>query len=138
MILEALVIKGVCGLVHWGVSHASGAVVAHLAHAATSMTVQQIATTVAVTGFVAGGVMWTVERIDNIRNAALALENGQYKKAAKEIGMFLLLTNLDIKLLPDAINDNLDKLHLPSRKVKAVTEFIKNNEIAIAKYMVSK
>ena len=47
MIIEGLIIKGICGMVHWGATHATGAFVAHLAHAATHMTIQQIATTVA-------------------------------------------------------------------------------------------
>lgn len=40
MIIEGLIIKGICGMVHWGVTHATGTFVAHLAHAATHMTIQ--------------------------------------------------------------------------------------------------
>lgn len=67
MIIEGLIIKGICGMVHWGVTHATGTFVAHLAHAATHMTIQQIATTVAITGLATGGIIWTTERIGNIK-----------------------------------------------------------------------
>lgn len=135
MILEGIMIKGICGMVHWGATHATSAFVAHLAHAATSMTIQQIATTVAITGLATGGLIWTAERIDNIKKAVTAINDGNYKIAFTELGKFLISTNLDIKLLPDAINDNLDKLHLSAHKVRVATEFIKNNELTIAKYI---
>lgn len=135
MIIEGLIIKGICGMVHWGVTHATGTFVAHLAHAATHMTIQQIATTVAITGLATGGIIWTAERIGNIKKAVTAIDEGNYKKAVTELGKFLISSNLDMKLLPDAINDNLDKLHLSAEKARVATEFIKNNELSIANYL---
>ena len=55
--------------------------------------------------------------------------------AVIEFGKFLISTNLDIKLLPDAINDNLDKLNLSNQNVRVATEFIKSNELSIASYL---
>ena len=81
MIIEGLIIKGICGMVHWGVTHATGTFVAHLAHAATHMTIQQIATTVAITGLATGGIIWTTERIGNIKKAITAIDRGNYKNA---------------------------------------------------------
>ena len=135
MIIEGLIIKGIYGMVHWGVTHATSTFVAHLAHAATHMTIQQIATTVAITGLATGGIIWTAERIGNIKKAITAIDRGNYKNAVIEFGKFLISTNLDIKLLPDAINDNLDKLNLSNHNVRVATEFIKNNELSIASYL---
>lgn len=135
MILELLVIKGACGLAHWGIAHVSGAIAAHAAQTVASMTLQQIAAAAVTTSLAAGCVLWTVDRVNNIKNGINAFENGKYLKAIKEFGLFLNSTNLDIKFLPDAISDNLDKFNLNSDKAKAVTNFIRNNEVSIAKYI---
>lgn len=99
------------------------------------MTLQQIAAAAVTTSLAAGCVLWTVDRVNNIKNGINAFENGKYLKAIKEFGLFLNSTNLDIKFLPDAISDNLDKFNLNSDKAKAVTNFIRNNEVSIAKYI---
>lgn len=135
MIVEVLVGKGLVAIVHFATAHMTAGVAASLMHAAAGMTIGQLFTATVTAGFVAGCVTWTAERINNVKNGANAICLGNYGEALKEFGSLAISLNIEVNMLPDAVEAALEKMHLNSDETKKVTNWIRNNETEIIKYV---
>lgn len=135
MVTEALVVKGLVALWHLAATHMTAGAAVSLAHAAAGMTIGQLATTVVTAGFVAGCIKWTGERLSNLKNGAKAISDGNYATAIKEFGMLAISSNVHANMLPDSIEEALEKLHLDSDESRKITSWVKQHEIEIAEYV---
>lgn len=89
-------------------------------------------------GLVVGGVVWTKERVDNLKNGVQALADGEYWKAIKNFGELAWSANLQVSMLPDVVNDALLKIKVSPEKATNVANWIRNNENGIIDYVRSK
>lgn len=135
MISEVLVVKGLVALGHFATAHMTAGAAAALMHAAAGMTIGQLITATVTAGFVAGCVTWTADRINNLKKGAYAISKGNYGEALKEFGSLAISSNLEVDMLPDAVEAALEKMHLDSEETRKVTKWVKNHEMEIAKYV---
>lgn len=142
MVPELIVCKGLYFLGHYAIAHASTLFTAHAVHtvayAVTHATVAQIAAATVAAGFTAGCVVWTVDRINNLKNGVQAIAEGKTRKAVWEFGQLALSADLDVKLMPDAIVGALQKLGLATNNVRAVAQWVKDHELAIAQQVLAR
>lgn len=140
-IVEALVLKG---LFVAGKFLLSKAVIGKTAIIATkaigtkilaAYSIAQIASAVMLVGLVVGGVAWTKERVENLKNGVQALSDGEYLKAIRNFGELALSANLSVEMLPDAVNDALLKINVSPEKASNVANWIRNNENGIVNYI---
>lgn len=143
-ILEALIVNG---LIVTGKFILSKAVIAKTAVVATKVvatkmlaaySIAQIASAVMLVGLVVGGVVWTKERVENLKNGVQALADGEYWKATKNFGELAWSANLHVNMLPDAVNDALLKIKVSPEKAANVANWIRNNENGIIDYIKNK
>lgn len=135
MVTEFLIVKGLVALGHIAATHMTAGTAAALIHAAAGMTIGQLATTVVAAGFVTGCVTWTSDRINNLKKGASAISNGNYGEAIKEFGSLAISSNVGVDMLPDAVEAALEKMHLSSDETRKVTNWVKNHEVEIARYV---
>lgn len=142
MVVSVTTIAGLKFLTHLAVTHASTAFLTHAAQAAayavTHATVAQIAAATVAAGFTAGCVVWTVDRINNLKNGVQAIAEGKTRKAVWEFGQLALSADLDVKLMPDAIVGALQKIGLATNNVRAVAQWVKDHELAIAQQVLAR
>lgn len=135
MIAGALVIKGLIAIGHFAAAHASAATIGAVAHAAAGMSIAQLVTATVGVGFVAGCVTWTADRIKNVQNGIKAVSEGNVLAAIKEFGSLAISADVDIKLLPDAVEAALEKMNLDGEASREVTSWVKEHELEIANYV---
>lgn len=84
-----------------------------------------------VVGVVVGGIYWTKDRVNNLRNGLKALEDGDMKKAAINLGMLVISSDIEVKMLPDAVHDYLVKVRIPENRAQEVAKVIRGMEDSI-------
>lgn len=132
-ILEILAGKGLIALYHLIVAEGSAVAVSHAAVALIGQVgLGTFLSGTFIVGVVAGGIVWTKERVDNLINGISALQKGDVEKAIKNFGQLVISGNLDIDDLPDAAHDYLIRAHLSETKATDVAKIIKSMESDIA------
>lgn len=85
----------------------------------------------------ATSLVWTAERIENLRKGIDAINNGRTHDAVLQFGQLAMSSGVSLHMLPDVIEHGLEKLHLDSNVSRKATSWVKNNELAIANYVTS-
>jgi hypothetical protein len=117
VILETLIVKGAITIGHWIAAHGTGAMATKAgAMVAKGVATHGLANTLAgVTGvaigssLVVGSVVWTTGKIQALGEGLDALYVGDYTKAARKFANLASLLHIEIKFLPDVIQDLLVK-----------------------------
>lgn len=105
MILEMLALKGLVALGKAAIAtKTAGPVFWGIKASTATFGAAQTAGAVFAVGIVAGGVCWTVDRINNLKDGLDNLSKGNNMKAAYHFGSLAISANLDVDLLPDAVH----------------------------------
>lgn len=125
-VLEALALKG---LIVIGKAIATKAAVAKGAVAIYhAVGLANAIAAASVVGVVVGGIYWTKERVDNLLNGLKALDDGDISKAAINLGRLAISSDIEVKMLPDAVHDYLIKARVPEEKAQEVSKVVSGME----------
>lgn len=135
MIIEALAIKGLTAICTYAAHHAVAAKVAFTGYKLLkAYSLAQIAITATATCIVVGGVVWGIDRINNLKNGYNAILAGNAKEAIVNFGQ-LAISLGGVHTLPESVELGLEKLHVPSAQAHKIADWVSSNENAIIKYV---
>ena len=122
-VAEFLIVKGLIGL---GKFIAAKGLVGPVTCAMTKLISTYGLSTVIggtlVVGFTAGGIYWTLDRVNNLKKGIQALESGDARNAVRHFGRLALSANVSPQLLPDVVHDYLVHINVSEDKAETVGE----------------
>lgn len=137
MIIEALAVKGFAAICTYVAHHAVATKVVFTGYKLLkAYSLAQIATGVVATSIVVGGVVWGIDRINNLQNGYNALIEGDKWKAIRNFGE-LALSIGGVHTLPEAVQSGLVKLHVSAEHAQNIANWVSSNENAIINYVNS-
>ena len=137
MIIEAIAIKGFAAICSFVAHHAVATKVAVTGYKILkTYSLAQIAAGVATASIVVGGVVWGIERVNNLKNGYNAVIEGEYKKAIRNFGE-LAISIGGVHTLPEAVQSGLMQLHVSSEHAQTIANWVSTNENAIINYVNS-
>ncbi len=131
-LLEALLIKG--GLTIIKALSVKGVATKAGIYAVKSITTYGVGSTVAAActiGIVTGGVVWTAERLDNLSEIIDGLQSGDEMKVIRNAAKIAIHGDVEVKMIPDAIYDNLMLAKVGHERAYAVSSAIGDLEYKI-------
>ena len=133
VIIESLVVKG---LITTGKFLATKAALAKATALAAKVAISHyglgtVLSFTFTTGLVVGKVVWTKEKVDNLRDAIEALQDGDHKRVIWKFANLARSSNTEIEFLPDVIEEYLLKIKVPTDKAEAIAKTITNFESEI-------
>lgn len=87
---------------------------------------------VAIVGIVAGGVLWTRDRANNLIDGFKAIERGDTKNAVTKFALLAISTGIGAHALPDTVHTGLLHAGFSEEKAKFAATTIKSLEVPIA------
>jgi hypothetical protein len=144
VILETLIVKGGITIAHWLAAHGTNAMALKGgALIAKSITTQGLVSTLAgVTGLavgsslLVGGYLWTTNHVKTLGEILAALNKGDYKTFCFKCAKLCMSFNVDIKFLPDVVQDFLiEKAGFSIADASNIANVIRNSEDEILKFM---
>lgn len=134
MLIEVLAAKGVLAI---GKLIAGKAVLAKATAIAAKLAVSHyglgtVLSTAFTVGVVAGGLVWTKERVESLFYALSALQDGDYGRAVTKFAQLANALDVDVACLPDVVEQYLLKIRVSSDQASAIAETIANYEPEIA------
>lgn len=137
MVIEFLAVKGFAAICSFVAHHAVATKVAVTGYKLlNTYSLAQIAAGVATASVVVGGVVWGVDRINNLKNGYNAIIEGDKWKAIRNFGE-LALSIGGVHTLPEAVQSGLTQLHVSSEHAQSIANWVSTNENAIINYVNS-
>jgi hypothetical protein len=125
--------KGLIGLIKFIEAHHFGAqVVFFLRKSVTTAGIVATAKIVAVAGIVAGSILWTRDRVNNLINGFEAIENGDITQAVTKFGLLAISTGVGVHALPEAVHTYFLNAGFSDEQANIAAMTIKSMECPIA------
>lgn len=125
--------KGLIGLIKFIEVHHSGVKTAvFLRKSLTTAGIVATAKIVAIVGIVAGSILWTWDRVNNLIDGFEAVENGDINQAVTKFGLLAISTGIGVHALPDAVHTYLLNAGLSDKQAHVAAMTIKSLECPIA------
>lgn len=138
MIIEVLALKGFAAICTFVAHHAAATKVVFTGYKLLkAYSLAQIAVGVVTASVVVGGVVWGIDRINNLRNGYNAIIEGDKRKAIRNFGE-LALSIGGVHTLPEAVQSGLIQLHVSPEHAQNIANWISTNENAIINYVNSR
>ena len=126
-------VKGLIGLYKFIVAnHGSMQVALFLRQSVTRAGIVATAKIVAVAGIVAGSILWTWDRVNNLIDGFKAVENGNISQAVTKFGLLAISTGVGVHALPNAVHTYLLNAGLSDEQADVAAMTIKSLECPIA------
>ncbi len=140
MLIEVLAAKGVLAI---GKLIAGKAVLAKATAIAAKLAISHyglgtVLSTTFTVGVVAGGLVWTKERVEDLFAALSALQDGNYSRAITKFAQLANVLGVDVTCLPDLVEQYLLKIRVSADQASAIAETIANYEPEIAQELAAR
>lgn len=135
MIIEMLAVKGFATICTYMAHHAAAAKIAVTGYKLfKTYSLAQIAIGTATASVVVGGVVWGIDRINNLRNGYNAIIEGNKWEAIRNFGE-LAISMGGVHTLPEAVQSGLVQLHVSPEHSQSIANWISTNENVIINYV---